>query len=380
MLTPEDNNLQNAFKDPFDSFLTNENNNVSERINNLLETAKFAAVQTDIATQFEIANGLTNYATVNTSEPIPTQVSYNIGTENIENGKDGETLNNTEMQLEESSLITEFENQGVDLYDLSQSNVTSFDIAMLDPEPPLYNSKITSNESSNVKIINVQNVTPQESVGNDVTKNLDSVDLFSSLGLSTQWDDNLMNSFDASLEPDVPLNVQQPFYFENNDINGLMNQTTSLAQNSMFDQEKAPNADANLLKTLTAEADICKCVDCKCTPNNNCHGCNQGSPISPPEAITGKSERQSCCNGGCGKSKPKLTKCQAAIVEQVQKCCDETGDEENNNKDGDPCCVVVCLKTIKQLKEIVEMATHFAERNAVGEFGGAREATVTSAP
>lgn len=352
----------NVFKDSFTTFtavspetsvyISNDGSNTEQRITSLLETPKFAAVETDITTQFEIANGLTNYATVNTSEPIATQLSYNIGTENIENGKDGETLNNTEMQLEESSLITEFENQGVDLYDLSQSNVTSFDIGMLDPEPPQLNpqpSSTNANENPSV---------PQPS---NIDKALDSDDLFRTLGLSTQWD-NLINSLDSNLGHDT--NAQ--LYFNNDGLDNY-------SQNVVYEQTKAPNSDMNVLKTLTAEADICKCVDCRCTPTDNCHGCSHAVQ-APAESEETKQE----CSGRCCEIKTKLTRCQSAIVEQVQKCC---GEEENNNKSGDPCCVVVCLKTINQLKEMLEIATQFAEKgNRVEEFGNIREATVTSAP
>lgn len=379
MLTSGDNTI---FKDPFDVFPTvptetpayvvTETNGIEEKISTILENAKFAAVQTDISTEFEIADGLTNYATVNTSEPIPTQLSYNIGTENVENGKDGETLNNTEMHLEETSLITEFENQGVDLYDLSQSNVTSFDIAMLDPEAPVA-------ETANAKAVGLEEV-PVEPQKSNIDKSLDSDDLFGSLGLSTQWD-SLINSFSTNLETDASLTLQQPYaYFNNNIVDNPINQG-SFADTVTYEEIKLPKTDTNVLKTLTAEADICKCVDCKCTPNNNCHGCTQGAVVATPiienTENTKPPENAGCCTGQCEKSKPKLTRCQTSALEQLQKCC----EEENNNKNGDPCCVVVCLKTINQLKEMLEMATHFNDKNGVvAEFISVKEATATSAP
>lgn len=385
MLTSGDNSI---FKDPFDAFPTvstetpayvaTETNGIEQKLSTLLENAKFAAVQTDISTEFEIADGLTNYATVNTSEPIPTQLSYNIGTENIENGKDGETLNNTEMQLEESSLITEFENQGVDLYDLSQNNVTSFDIAMLDTDAPGYTTKVS--ETTNVKVANLgeETVEPQKS---NIDKSLDSDDLFGTLGLSTQWD-SLINSFSTNLENDTSLTLQQPYaYFNNNIVETSINQS-SFPESVTYEEVKLQKTDTNVLKTLTAEADICKCVDCKCTPSNNCHGCTQSAAVTIPAIeinVNAKPpENTGCCTGHCEKSKPKLSRCQTAALEQLQKCC---GEEENNNKNGDPCCVVVCLKTINQLKEMLEIASHFTDKNSgVEEFRSVKEATATSAP
>lgn len=370
MLTSDHNHLQNVFKDAFgtlssistpsSSYIHDGVNGTERKVNNLLENPKFAAVQTDVSTHFEIADGLTSYATINTSEPIPTQLSYNIGTENIENGKDGETLNNTEMQLEESSLITEFENQGVDLYDLSQSNVTSFDIGMLDPEPRVCSTKPTPlSSNSNAKIDSIENSEPSE-----IGKTLDSDDLFGTLALPAQWD-NIISSLDTSLEN----GTQQAYtYFDSNNVNEYNTFSETI-------ERKNHTGDSNVLKTLTAEADICKCIDCKCTPNDNCHECSKGVNKNLPAV---KSDNNVQCGGGCCKSKLKLPRCQATIIEQVQKCCAE---EENNNKSEDPCCVVVCLKTISQLKEMLEMATHLAEKNnTVENFGTIREATVTSAP
>lgn len=380
LLTSDHSHLQNVFKDAFgtlssistgtSSFMHNDASGTERKVNNLLENPKFAAVQTDVPTHFEIADGLTSYATINTSEPIPTQLSYNIGTENIENGKDGETLNNTEMQLEESSLITEFENQGVDLYDLSQSNVTSFDIGMLDPETRVCSTKLTPLDSnSNAKIVSIENPVPPE-----IGKTLDSDDLFGTLALPAQWD-NIISSLDTNLEN----GTQQPFEYFNSSRDEMVNEYNTFSENVVAAQRKSHTGDSNVLKTLTAEADICKCIDCKCTPTDNCHECSKGVHKSSP-IIKSDSEKvnNTECSGGCCKSKPKLNRCQTTIIEQVQKCC---GEEENNNKSEDPCCVVVCLKTISQLKEMLEMATHLAEKNNCAEnFGTIRETTVTSAP
>nr|CAI5866565.1 unnamed protein product [Callosobruchus analis] len=112
--------------------------------------AKYAAV---IEEQFEIANRLKDYATVNT-EDVPLQLSYNIGTENVEDGKDGETLiDNTKLELEENSIITEFENAGINLYDIGNStnNFNLFNTVYDGDE----NAKI---DTQNIKVISVDTI------------------------------------------------------------------------------------------------------------------------------------------------------------------------------------------------------------------------------
>lgn len=302
--------LDNIFSNIDNTGLKNAymNNGLESKITMLETKAKYAAIESDLPTQFEMANVLKNYATVNTAEPIQTQVSYNLGSENIENGRDGETLNNTEMQLEDSSVITEIENQGLDLYDLGRGNVTNFDIDMLNTEsllPDLYNTPETD---KNVKIISVQNIPPPVTTGSDKSVNEIS-DLFDNIpSYNSNWETDVINAFgQLSNEPPITEPQQQPFPYY--------------------------NEPANVLKDLTADADICRCEDCKCTPYDNCHGCNVNEP------------KQGCCSTESGKETKKCG-CNAISAAQLPEV-------DNNN---DQCCVVVCLKTIKQLKDMLQLA------------------------
>ena len=92
-----------------------ENNNYSQpiiaQVNQLQidNKAKYAAVvQTDMTSEFEMANALKNYATDNTAEPIDIHIPFNIGTDNVASVvKDENTLvNEPQAELEENSLIT----------------------------------------------------------------------------------------------------------------------------------------------------------------------------------------------------------------------------------------------------------------------------------
>lgn len=102
---------------------------------------KFAQVESN---ELEQTEKLKNYATVNVAEPIQTQLSYNIGTENVENV---ETLN---------SVIAEIENEtAVTLYDEEMQYLTSHLY-----EGDNLSSQPNADSSGNLNIINVQTVAP----------------------------------------------------------------------------------------------------------------------------------------------------------------------------------------------------------------------------
>lgn len=88
------------------------------------------------------------------------------------------------------------------------------------------------------------------------------------------------------------------------------------------------NKDRNILQEITADADICKCIDCKCDNLQNCQNC-----INNPVAEVAKKDTVQIVND---------------FVSSLQNKC------SCNTESGgcDSCCVVICLKTLQQLQKI----------------------------
>lgn len=253
--------------------------------------AKYAAV---IEEQFEIANRLKDYAAVAT-ENIPLQLSYNIGTENVENGKEGETLiDNTRVELEENSVITEFENAGINLCDIDNpSENFGFD--------SVYDSS-DNIKLSNPNIIDVRNITPSNSLTNSTVKmslDVDSISLEKqiytpeALQMSLACDEEIPSVWDGAVNYTSNTN-QMNIFKENMNENPLTAVPTTIqsyinlpsipntasANVNVINDSKSINNASNLLKELTVQAEICSCPDCKCTHELNCLNCNGNENIS----------------------------------------------------------------------------------------------------
>lgn len=84
----------------------------------------------------------------------------------------------------------------------------------------------------------------------------------------------------------------------------------------------------NVLQEITADADICKCVDCKCDNLQNCQNCTN----SPVAEITKK-------------DKIKIVNDFVSSLQSGCSCNAESGG-------CDSCCVVICLKTLQQLQKV----------------------------
>ena len=113
--------------------------------------------------------------------------------------------------------------------------------------------------------------------------------------------------------------------------------------NSSFDK---PNGDItrvtsdknrrnrNILQEITADADICRCVDCKCDQVNNCQNCSQSSV----ETAT--------VNHKKAENPLQLV---SEIVSSLQSGCPCEGISTGGCGS---CCVVICLKTLQQLQRV----------------------------
>jgi len=88
------------------------------------------------------------------------------------------------------------------------------------------------------------------------------------------------------------------------------------------------NKDRNILQEITADADICKCVDCKCDNLQNCQNCTN----TPVEEVTKKDTVQIVND----------------FVSSLQNKCSCNAESGGC----DSCCVVICLKTLQQLQKI----------------------------
>ncbi|XP_020281711.1 zinc finger protein 148-like isoform X2 [Pseudomyrmex gracilis] len=109
---------------------------------------------------------------------------------------------------------------------------------------------------------------------------------------------------------------------------------TEIVQGQKADYEnKTDNVktkkNRNVLQEITADADICKCVDCKCDNLQNCQNCTNNSSVEEVKK----------------KDTMKIVSDFVSSLQSGCSCNTETGG-------CDSCCVVICLKTLQQLQKV----------------------------
>lgn len=111
----------------------------------------------------------------------------------------------------------------------------------------------------------------------------------------------------------------------------LQPQITPLVE---YQQQEQPVVD-DKLKSLTEDIGICKCEKCNCSQTENCHG----TQVDVEEKVVeGAGNGVKLCNGGC--------------LNNNCKCNDQLESYFSNGN----CCIMVCLKTIEQLRQMLNLA------------------------
>ncbi|KAF3421200.1 hypothetical protein E2986_12724 [Frieseomelitta varia] len=149
-----------------------------------------------------------------------------------------------------------------------------------------------------------------------------------------------LNAFPTAVHSLVDLVEPEPYPLENQlqplqqvdnvnlvDVENINTECTEVTRKENNNNKESENStkikkNRNILQEITAEADICKCIDCKCDQLKNCQNCS--SSIIPEVNKKHVS--------------PKM------VDNYVSCVCD--------NESNGSCCVVICLKTLQQLQKV----------------------------
>ncbi|KAK9296512.1 hypothetical protein QLX08_009503 [Tetragonisca angustula] len=149
-----------------------------------------------------------------------------------------------------------------------------------------------------------------------------------------------LNAFPTAVHSLVDLVEPEPYPLENQlqplqqvdnvnlvDVENINTECTEVTRKENNSNKESENStkikkNRNILQEITAEADICKCIDCKCDQLKNCQNCS--SNIIPEVNKKHFS--------------PKM------VDNYVSCVCD--------NESNGSCCVVICLKTLQQLQKV----------------------------